>query len=134
MEKQAVIQKVKQAPSSVFTKQDVLDLLESIEVFNVVQLPKQEKDEEDKIVDLYPIYVYPKQIIVMFEKSTQEYMSLFDYLGHPAGTALGTQVYEAAKRCKEKTDTRIVSTKTYNGKVLLYRKAFLQEYFASKRV
>ena len=52
MEKQAVVQKVEQAPSSIFTKQDVLDLLESIEVFNVVQLTKQEKDEKVKVVDL----------------------------------------------------------------------------------
>jgi len=134
MEKQAVVQKVEQAPSSIFTKQDVLRLVESIEVFNVIQLTDQEKDEKEEIVDLNPIYVYPKQIIVMFEKSTQDYVSLFDYLGYPAGGPLGKEVAAAAVKAKEKIGKRSVNNPRYNGEVLLYRKEFLQEYFASKQV
>jgi hypothetical protein len=115
MEKELVLELVQRSVSSLYTKEDVIKIINSIDIPQI------------------RVYQLQKQKNVMLEQKPQEYVSLFDYLGHPAGTALGTQVYEAAKRCKEKTDTRIVSTRTYNGKVLLYRKAFLQEYFASKQ-
>lgn len=63
----------------------------------------------------------------------QELMSLFDYLGHAAGKDLGDQVYKTAVRLKEKVDTRWVDTKTYKGKVMLYRRGFLQEYFEKQK-
>lgn len=63
----------------------------------------------------------------------QELISLFDYLGHAAGAELGDQVYKAAAKLKEKVDTRWVDTKTYKGKVMLYRRGFLQEYFEKQR-
>jgi hypothetical protein len=63
----------------------------------------------------------------------QELISLFDYLGHAAGAELGKQVYKTAERLKEKVDTRWVDTKTYKGKVMLYRRGFLQEYFDKQK-
>tara|TARA_B100002019_G_C21028114_1_gene478217 strand:- start:378 stop:602 length:225 start_codon:yes stop_codon:yes gene_type:complete len=56
-------------------------------------------------------------------------MSLFDYLGRPAGSELGQRVAAAAARNKVKYETRHVSTKTYTGDVMLYPKAFLDQFF-----
>jgi hypothetical protein len=61
-------------------------------------------------------------------------ISLYDYLGYAAGASLGAAVYGVARRTREKVETRIVETKTYKGKVMLYRKAFLNDYFKSQRV
>ena len=62
-------------------------------------------------------------------KKTQATVSLFDHLGYPAGTELGRAVHRVAKREKEPVSIREVKTKTYTGKVMLYRKEFLTEYF-----
>ena len=56
-------------------------------------------------------------------------MSLFDYLGRPAGPELGQRVAAAAAQNKIKFETRDVSTKTYNGKIMLYPKSFLDQFF-----
>ena len=58
-------------------------------------------------------------------------MSLFDYLGRPAGDALGQQVARAATGHPPKVNfgTRYVETRTYKGDVMLYPKWFLDEYF-----
>ena len=56
-------------------------------------------------------------------------MSLFDYLGRPAGSELGQRVAAAASRNKVKYETRHVSTKTYTGDVMLYPKNFLDNFF-----
>ena len=56
-------------------------------------------------------------------------MSLFDYLGRPAGSELGQRVAAAAARNKVKYDTRHVSTRTYTGDVMLYPKNFLDNFF-----
>jgi hypothetical protein len=64
-----------------------------------------------------------------YAKKAQATVSLFDHLGYPAGTQLGADVYRAAKRKKEPVGSREVKTKTYTGKVMLYRKEFLIEYF-----
>ena len=60
-------------------------------------------------------------------------MSLFDYLGRPAGGELGKQVYDAAYNLKVPVETRYVKTKTYTGDVMLYPEAFLKEYFEMKQ-
>lgn len=60
-------------------------------------------------------------------------MSLFDYLGRPAGNELGKQVYDTAYRLKVHVETRHIRTKTYTGEVMLYPEAFLKEYFESKQ-
>ena len=60
--------------------------------------------------------------------------SLFDYLGKPAGPQLGNEVYEVAKEkgLTGKIEERHVKTRYYEGKVLLYPKWFLVEYFEMK--
>ena len=59
--------------------------------------------------------------------------SLYDYLGEKAGLELGKDVYKAALREKEPVGVREISNKAYTGKVMLYRKQFLKEYFDAKR-
>lgn len=109
MQKKLVLNQVLSSPSSIFSKKDVVKLIYSI--------------------DENPIKVYQMEI-----KPEPEMVSLFDYLGHAAGVSLGAAVYNAARRTKEKVDIRMVETKTYKGKVMLYRKDFLREYFQSQRV
>lgn len=108
MEKKLVLHQVKFSPSSIFNKEDVIKLVSSV-------------DEN------------PIKITVMEQKPQPEMVSLFDFLGHAAGAALGAAVYGVANRTNEKVETRIVETKTYKGKVMLYRKVFLDEYFKVKQ-
>jgi hypothetical protein len=61
-------------------------------------------------------------------------MSLFDYLGYPAGKELGKQVGEYAKIRKAKFNTRYISNPGYTGEVMLYEKEFLDEYFEAKKL
>lgn len=56
-------------------------------------------------------------------------MSLYEYLGRAAGGQLGSEVFRAAKAHGVPFDQQMVSTKTYSGKVMLYPRTFLQEYF-----
>lgn len=107
MEKKLVLHRVKHSPSSVFSKEDVLRLVNSV---------------DETQVNLYKV-----------EKQQPEMVSLFDFLGHAAGASLGAAVYAVANRTNEKVETRIVETKTYKGKVMLYRKVFLNDYFKSKQ-
>lgn len=60
-------------------------------------------------------------------------LSLYDYLGKPAGKDLGGEVVKAAKAHSNyvKLETREVSTRYYTGKVVLYPKWFLDEYFTT---
>mgnify|MGYP003649332111 CR=1 FL=1 len=60
-------------------------------------------------------------------------LSLFDYLGKPAGSDLGKAVWRAARAAKIKPANREVSTKTYSGVILVYPKTFLDQYFAKKK-
>ena len=61
-------------------------------------------------------------------------LSLFDYLGKPAGAELGDKVYKAARKANILVKTREISTKTYSGKVMLYPKTFLDDFFTEKEV
>ena len=58
-----------------------------------------------------------------------EFISLFDHLGHAAGSPLGKEVARKAAELKIEHQTRYVETKTYNGPVMLYPKSFLELYF-----
>ena len=107
MEKKLVRHQVKHSPSSIFSKQDVLGILDSI--------------DED------PIKIYQMEI------KEEPTVSLFDYLGYAAGARLGKQVAEAAVRCNEKIAKKAISTRTYTGDVLMYRPQFLKEFFNSKQ-
>tara|TARA_R110002073_G_scaffold186080_1_gene344643 strand:+ start:449 stop:706 length:258 start_codon:yes stop_codon:yes gene_type:complete len=65
----------------------------------------------------------------MESKIESKMLSLYDYLGKPSGGELGKEVYAAAKKLRVKPETREVSTKNYNGSVMLYPKEFLDSYF-----
>ncbi len=59
--------------------------------------------------------------------------SLYDYLGQKAGPELGKDVYKTALILKEPVGVREISNKAYTGKIMLYRKEFLKDYFDAKR-
>jgi hypothetical protein len=59
-------------------------------------------------------------------------MSLYEYLGRAAGSELGKNVVETAVKLKETIKEQNVSNPKYTGKVLLYRREFLDEYFGNK--
>jgi len=59
-----------------------------------------------------------------------EMMSLYDFLGRAAGGELGKQVAEAATKAKVGFELKEVSNPKYTGKVMMYPKSFLEEYFS----
>ncbi len=63
----------------------------------------------------------------------EDLVSLYDYLGYAAGGSLGKEVAEAAIKAKETIGKREVNNKKYTGSVMLYRRAFLKEFFDAKR-
>ena len=107
MEKKLVLNEVVTSPSSIFSKKDVIKLIDSI--------------------DEHPTKIYQMEI------KEEPTVSLFDYLGYAAGARLGKQVAEAAVRCNEKIAKKAISTRTYTGDVLMYRPQFLKEFFNSKQ-
>jgi hypothetical protein len=63
----------------------------------------------------------------------EELVSLYDYLGYAAGGTLGKEVATAAIQAREQIGKRVISNTRYKGEVMLYRKAFLKEYFDMKQ-
>ncbi len=63
----------------------------------------------------------------------KQLISLYDYLGHAAGTEVGKSVHQAAVKLKEPIETRQISNVRYKGLVCLYRREFLKEYFNKQR-
>ncbi len=63
----------------------------------------------------------------------EDLVSLYDYLGYAAGGTLGKEVADAAVKAKEIIGKREVSNKKYTGSVMLYRRAFLKEFFDRKQ-
>jgi hypothetical protein len=59
-------------------------------------------------------------------------MSLYEYLGRAAGPELGKEVAETAVKLRETIKEQNVSNPKYTGKVLLYRREFLDEYIGKK--
>ena len=59
-------------------------------------------------------------------------MSLYDYLDRAAGMELGGEVNKTALALKETIQEREISNSKYTGKVHLYRREFLDEYFKCK--
>ena len=58
-----------------------------------------------------------------------EMKSLYDYLGHAAGSDVGQQVAFAAAKAGVVTETKQVSNPVYKGPVMLYPRSFLDLYF-----
>ena len=63
--------------------------------------------------------------------SSEKFISLYDYLGRPAGSALGKQVVEAASKLKIPMQIRHVSTARYIGPIMLYPENWLIGYFST---
>jgi hypothetical protein len=63
-----------------------------------------------------------------------EYLSLYDYLGKPAGLKLGAEVKTEADLRGVPFKMREISNPKYEGKVLLYPKDFLEFYFREPEV
>jgi hypothetical protein len=68
----------------------------------------------------------------MTENTLPYMMSLYDYLGRAAGTELGKQVCDTAIKLKETIKEREISNSKYTGKVHLYRREFLDDYFGNR--
>jgi hypothetical protein len=63
------------------------------------------------------------------ENQTQD-VSLYDYLGRAAGSKLGKEVFNHYTQTRRKrVNVREVSTATYNGKICLYPKEYLDSIF-----
>ena len=56
-------------------------------------------------------------------------ISLYDYLGRAAGLELGGEVYSCATEKGEMVGERFVNTPYYTGKVAIYERSFLEDYF-----
>jgi hypothetical protein len=56
-------------------------------------------------------------------------MSLYDYLGKAAGKELGKEVHRVAHNTKTPMAIKEVSNPKYTGKIMMYPKSFLDEYF-----
>ena len=57
-------------------------------------------------------------------------ISLYEYLGYPAGSALGKKVFAFAKLIKANHGTKTVPQSRYkNGQIITYDRAFLDLYF-----
>ena len=62
-------------------------------------------------------------------EKVMEMKSLYDYLGHAAGSDLGQKVATAARQAGVKGEIREVSNPKYRGPVMLWPTAFLDLYF-----
>jgi hypothetical protein len=56
-------------------------------------------------------------------------ISLYDYLGHAAGFELGKKVNAYAYIRQAETGVRYVENPVYKGKIMLYTREFLDEFF-----
>ena len=63
--------------------------------------------------------------------SSEKFISLYEYLGKPAGPALGKEVVEAASKLKIPMEIRHVSTARYTGPIMLYPENWLIGYFST---
>jgi len=66
------------------------------------------------------------------QATKNEMVSLYDYLGHAAGSELGKEVATAATLMRVPMDNREVTTKNYQGRIILYPRWFLDNYFTNK--
>lgn len=62
-------------------------------------------------------------------------LSLYDYLGRPAGSPLGKQVFDFARIMGAKVGTKIVNNSPYkSGTIMTYEKKFLDQFFKAKKL
>lgn len=68
------------------------------------------------------------------KNNSQPLVSLYEYLGKAAGKKLGKQVYSYAKLRKIDCGLKNIDHAGYKGKVMLYSREFLQEFFKAKKL
>ena len=56
-------------------------------------------------------------------------ISLFDYLGRAAGSELGKKVNDYSQIRGAQVSQRYVENPVYKGKIMLYTREFLDEFF-----
>ena len=122
MEKSKVRQLVKNSVSSIFTKEDVIKLINRVDVEGTL-ISISEFDFTK--LDLSELFMEK-------EEKLPYMMSLYDYLGRAAGKELGGEVFRTAMALKETVEERPISNPKYTGNVHLYRREFLDEYFNKK--
>jgi len=61
----------------------------------------------------------------------EKFMSLYDYLGKPASSNLGEQVFRAASVSRIPVKTKEVTTPKYKGKIMMYPENWLIGYFST---
>tara|TARA_S200002703_G_scaffold49942_1_gene43364 strand:- start:325 stop:570 length:246 start_codon:yes stop_codon:yes gene_type:complete len=62
-----------------------------------------------------------------------EYLSLYDYLNKAAGAELGKRVATEATKRSIPVASREIDNPKYTGKVMMYPKAFLDDYFGNSK-
>ena len=67
--------------------------------------------------------------IITKKDNSMSMMSLYDYLGHAAGSDLGQKVATAARQAGVRGEMREVANPKYTGPVMLWPRAFLDLYF-----
>jgi hypothetical protein len=122
MGKQKVLNQVRNSPSSIFNKEDVINLIEQVDVENQLNI-------EEFLFSL--ISMSPMEEL-MGGKKQPYMMSLYDYLGRAAGKQLGAEVWTTATKLQEVIEERPISNPKFTGNVHLYRREFLDEYFGNK--
>jgi hypothetical protein len=120
MDKKLTLNYVKHSPSSIFTKEDVIKLIENVDVEVTIEFSLKD-------LDLNELFMEEKT-----EEKKPFMMSLYDYLGRAAGKTLGGEVFRTAMALKENVEERAISNPAYTGNVHLYRREFLDEYFSKK--
>ena len=122
MEKSKVRQLVKNSVSSIFTKEDVIKLINRVDV-------------EETLITIKEFGIQDLNLSELFmekEEKSPYMMSLYDYLGRAAGKSLGGEVFRTAMALRETVEERPISNPAYTGNVHLYRREFLDEYFNKK--
>ena len=70
-----------------------------------------------------------REIVNNKKTENMKMISLYDYLGHAAGSDLGKQVAIAASKAGIKSEIREVSHVGYKGPIMLYPRQFLDNFF-----
>tara|TARA_B100000575_G_scaffold238013_1_gene200310 strand:- start:191 stop:625 length:435 start_codon:yes stop_codon:yes gene_type:complete len=116
----------------------IKDTPNDAELGNKIRRKSWEKQKETKYIYESPdngktVYRrefgnYDKKELIKTENNMEK-ISLYDYLGHAAGSDVGQQVAYAAAKAGVMTETRQVSNPVYKGPVMLYPRSFLDLYF-----